>query len=187
MIHTARSASSRLWPAGRMSGASFTMWSRPTTPVAAVAMAKIKEIFEIERRIVAEPPKIRLRARKLSKLKIFDFFVWSDDILARASACSPLAEALRYTVRLKSQLLAYTEGGRLEIDNNLAENTLRGICLRRKNWLCAVADCGGERAAAMYSLIETGRGDRSKPFFRIIVNRRGLRPTEIMQKLDFKP
>lgn len=97
------------------------------------------------------------RARKLSKLKILDFFVWADDILARASARSPLAEALRYAVKLKPQLLAYTADGRLEIDNNLAENALRGICVGRKNWLFAGADCGGERAAAMYSLIETAK------------------------------
>lgn len=76
-------------------------------------------------------------------------------MLARASARSPLAEALRYAVKLKPQLLAYTGDGRLEIDNNLAENALRGIAVGRKNWLFAGADCGGERAAAIYSLLET--------------------------------
>lgn len=52
---------------------------------------------------------------------------------------------------------AYTQDGRLEIDNNLAENALRGIAVGRKNWLFAGADCGGERAAAMYSLLETAK------------------------------
>lgn len=60
-------------------------------------------------------------------------------------------------MKLKSQLLTYTEDGRLEIDNNPAENALRAICLGRKNWLFAGADCGGERAAAMYSLLETAK------------------------------
>ncbi|WP_236549630.1 transposase domain-containing protein, partial [Novosphingobium sp. TCA1] len=41
--------------------------------------------------------------------------------------------------------------------NRAAENALRGICLGRKNWLFAGADCGGERAAAMYSLLETAK------------------------------
>ncbi len=124
---------------------------------AAMAVGKIKELYEIERTIDAEPPEIRRRARKLAKLKILDFFAWADDILARTSARSSLAEALRYAVKLKPQLLAYTDDGRLEIDNNLAENALRGICVGRKNWLFAGADCGGERAAAMYSLIETAK------------------------------
>lgn len=78
-------------------------------------------------------------------------------MLGQVSARTPLAEALRYAVRLKPALLAYTENGRLEIDNNLAENALRGIAVGRKNWMFAGADCGGERAAAMYSLLETAK------------------------------
>jgi hypothetical protein len=60
-------------------------------------------------------------------------------------------------VKLKPQLLAYIQDGRLEIDNNPAENALRGIAVGRKNWMFAGADCGGERAAAMYSLLETAK------------------------------
>jgi hypothetical protein len=78
-------------------------------------------------------------------------------VLARASARSPLAEALRYAVKLKPALLAYTENGRLEIDNNLAENALRGIAVGRRNWLFAGADCGGERAAAMHTLLHSAK------------------------------
>jgi transposase-like protein len=65
---------------------------------------------------------------------------------------APLAEALRYPVRLKPALLAYTEDGSLLIDNNPPENALRGVALGREDWMFAGADCGGERAAAMYSL-----------------------------------
>lgn len=127
------------------------------TSAAAEGLRRIGELYEIERTISAEPPEVRCRARKLSRYKALEFFTWADDILARASARSPLAEALRYAVKLKNQLLTYTEDGRLEIDNNPAENALRGICLGRKNWLFAGADCGGERAAAMYSLLETAK------------------------------
>lgn len=128
-----------------------------STSIAAEGLQRIGELYEIERTIAAEPPEIRRRARKLSRYKALEFFAWADGILGRASARSPLAEALRYSVKLKDQLLAYTEDGRLEIDNNPAENALRGICLGRKNWLFAGADCGGERAAAMYSLLETAK------------------------------
>lgn len=117
----------------------------------------IRDLYEIERQISGEPTDIRCKARKLSKLKAMDFFAWADDVLSKASARSPLAEALRYAVKLKPQLLAYTQDGRLEIDNNPAENALRGIAVGRKNWMFAGADCGGERAAAMYSLLETAK------------------------------
>lgn len=117
----------------------------------------IGELYDVERQIVREPVDFRRKARKLSKLKALDFFAWADDVLSRASARSPLAEALRYAVKLKPQLLAYTDDGRLEIDNNPAENALRGIAVGRKNWLFAGADCGGERAASMLSLLETAK------------------------------
>ncbi|MBJ7498144.1 MAG: IS66 family transposase [Sphingopyxis sp.] len=125
--------------------------------VAAEGLRMIGALYDIERTITADPPDVRRRARKRSRLKALEFFAWADGVLARASARSPLAEALRYAVKLKTQLLAYTEDGRLEIDNNLAENALRAIAIGRKNWLFAGADCGGERAAAFYSLLETAK------------------------------
>jgi hypothetical protein len=51
----------------------------------------------------------------------------------------------------------YTENGLLEIDNSAAERALRAVALGRKNYLFAGSDCGGERAAAMYSLIGTAK------------------------------
>jgi hypothetical protein len=57
----------------------------------------------------------------------------------------------------------YLDDGRLEIDNNAAERALRGVALGRKNWLFAGSDRGGERAAAIYSLIETASLTASIP------------------------
>lgn len=54
-------------------------------------------------------------------------------------------------------LVYYCEDGTVEIDNNIAENALRGCCLGRKNFLFTGADSGGERAAIMYSLIRSVR------------------------------
>lgn len=125
--------------------------------VASQGLDMIRDLYAIERQIDEAPAEQRQQARMASKANVLEFFAWADDVLSKVSARSPLAEALRYAVKLKPQLLTYTEDGRLEIDNNLAENALRGICLGRKNWLFAGADCGGERAAAMYSLLETAK------------------------------
>ncbi len=125
--------------------------------VAAEGLRTIRGLYEVERGIVQDPQDDRRKARKMSKLTALDFFAWADGVLRQVSARTPFAEALRYAVRLKPALLAYTEDGRLEIDNNLAENALRGIAVGRKNWMFAGADCGGERAAAMYSLLETAK------------------------------
>ncbi len=125
--------------------------------VAAEGLLMIRDLYEVERGIVQDPHDDRRKVRKQSKLTALDFFAWADDVLGQVSARTPLAEALRYAVRLKPALLAYIGDGRLEIDNNLAENALRGIAVGRKNWMFAGADCGGERAAAMYSLLETAK------------------------------
>ena len=99
--------------------------------VAAEGLRKIRDLYEVERGIVQDPHDDRRKARKLSKLTALDFFAWADNVLGQVSARTPLAEALRYAVRLKPALLAYTGDGRIEIDNNLAENALRGIAVGR--------------------------------------------------------
>ena len=54
-------------------------------------------------------------------------------------------------------LLRYVDDGHIEIDNNSAERALRTVALGRKNYLFAGSDAGGERAAAIYSLIGTAK------------------------------
>lgn len=99
--------------------------------VAAKGLKLIRALYDVERGIACDPADDRRKARKLSRLRAMDFFTWAEGVLSQVSARSPLAEALRYAVKLKPQLLAYTEDGRLEIDNNLAENALRGIAIGR--------------------------------------------------------
>jgi transposase len=57
----------------------------------------------------------------------------------------------------------YCDDGTAEIDNNIAENALRGVCLGRKSFPFLNADSGGDRAAAMYSLIGSARLNRIDP------------------------
>ena len=77
--------------------------------------------------------------------------------MARVSSHAPEAKALGYSIGCKAALVRFLDDGRLEIDNNIAENCVRGVALGRKNYLFAGADVGGERAAAIYSLIETAK------------------------------
>ena len=59
--------------------------------------------------------------------------------------------------------MRYADDGRIEIDNNAAERALRGVALGRKNYLFLGSDAGGERAAAIYSLIGTARLNGHNP------------------------
>jgi transposase len=62
-----------------------------------------------------------------------------------------------YTLGLWDALVLYCDDGQLEIDNNSAERALRAVALGRKNYLFAGSDTGGERAAAIYSLIGSAK------------------------------
>ncbi len=70
---------------------------------------------------------------------------------------SETAAAIRYALSRWRALVRYVDDGLLEIDNNAAERALRCVALGRKNYLFAGADSGGERAAAIYSLIGSAK------------------------------
>jgi transposase len=74
---------------------------------------------------------------------------------ARASAKSPLGEALAYVAKYRDGLGHFLTDGRVEIDNNTVERTIRPIALNRKNALFAGHDAGAENWAIIASLIET--------------------------------
>src|SRR5512143_1963866 len=79
----------------------------------------------------------------------------------REKAISPPPSAT--PAPLWTALRRYLDDGRLEIDNNAAERQIRPLALGRKNYLFAGSDGGGERAAALYTLLETAKLNRLDP------------------------
>jgi hypothetical protein len=91
---------------------------------------------------------------------------WSSNSSAMslpAARKSALAEAFRYALVRWEALRRYVEEGHVEIDNNAAERALRAVAIGRKNYLFAGSDAGGERAAAIYSLIGTAKLNGIEP------------------------
>ena len=86
-----------------------------------------------------------------------------DDALRKLSPRSEMAKAVCYGVKLWPALTRFLDDGRLEIDNGVAERALRGVAVRRRNWLFAGSLAGGERAAALYSVIETAKANGVEP------------------------
>ncbi len=82
---------------------------------------------------------------------------WLEATLAKLSTKSDTAAAIRYALSRWRALTRYVDDGKLEIDNNAAERALRVVALGRKNFLFAGSDSGGERAAAIYSLLGTAK------------------------------
>ena len=86
-----------------------------------------------------------------------DLRKWMEKALRSLSSKSETAAAIRYAISRWRALTRYTEDGPLEIDNSAAEPALRAVALERKNFLFAGSDSGGERAAAMYTLIGSAK------------------------------
>lgn len=128
------------------------------SPLAKEALDRIGALYAIESRIRGRPPDERQRSRdEHAKPLLAGLKAWLDVTLPKLSGKSDLAKAMRYTMGRWEALTRYIHDGQIEIDNNAAERSIRGIALGRKNYLFAGSDAGGERAAAIYSLIETAK------------------------------
>ena len=86
-----------------------------------------------------------------------DLQTWLKGCLTKLSKKSEVTVAIHYALGRWTPLLRYCDDGALEIDNNAAERALRAVALGRKNYLFAGSNAGGERAAAMYTLIGSAK------------------------------
>lgn len=86
-----------------------------------------------------------------------DLKAWAETILPQLSGRSALAGAFRYMLARWTALTRAFDDGRLALDNNPAERALRGVAIGRKNYLFAGSDRGAQRAAALYSLVESAK------------------------------
>jgi len=82
---------------------------------------------------------------------------WMREQRAKLSRSNDVAKAMEYMLKRWSAFTRFLDDGRICLSNNAAERALRGIALGRKSWLFAGSDRGGQRAAAMYSIIVTAK------------------------------
>ena len=127
-----------------------------TAPIAEDGLRRIAELYAIEAGIRGSTSAIRLEVRQAqSAPNIADFKHWLQQQRARVSAKSPLGEALKYIARFWDGLVLFLTDGRIEMDSNAVERTIRPIALNRKNALFAGHDAGAQNWAVIASLIET--------------------------------
>jgi transposase len=128
------------------------------SPVGTEAVERIAKLYAIEKEIRGRLPEQRREVRNLRSRPLLDSLKqWLEETLGKLSRKSDTAVAVRYALGQWKVLELYCDDGRLEIDNNAAERALRAVVLGRKNYLFAGSDAGGERAAAVYSLIGTAK------------------------------
>jgi transposase len=134
------------------------------SPIAAEALRRIAEIYAIEARIRGRPPDQRRHIRQTETKPLLDAMkTWLEQELGRVSAKSKLADAIRYALRHWQGLSLFLEDGRVEVDSNTVERTIRPIKLGRKNHLFAGSDGGAESWATIASLIQTAKLNDVEP------------------------
>jgi transposase len=127
-------------------------------PLAVEAVRRIDQIFATEREINGAAPEKR-RAVRQQRVKplVGDLEAWMRAERARLSRHAEVAKAMDYMLKRWPAFTRFLEDGRICLSNNAAERALRGVALGRRAWLFAGSDRGGERAAAVYTLIATAK------------------------------
>ena len=125
----------------------------------------IQKLYQVEKQVRHLTPEARKIHRQQHAQPILDDMrVWLDEALPQVPPTSLTGKALYYLNSEWSKLIGYMQDGRLEIDNNAAENAIRPFVMGRKAWLFSASVKGVEASANLYSLIETAKANGLEPY-----------------------
>jgi hypothetical protein len=128
------------------------------SPIAEEVLQRIGELYQIEAEITGQSAETRPEARQNRAVAILDALRdWLTAQRRRLSSKNALAKAIQYALSRSEALTRYASDGRPAIDNNVAERALRGIAITHKNFLFLDSEVGGERAAILYTVLETAK------------------------------
>jgi len=118
------------------------------------AMSMMQRLYRLEHlmrlfQISAEGKK-ELRQRIAVPL-LNEMFDWMNEKILTFTPSSPIYKALNYSLKLKKELMVYTENGKLHIDNNHVENKIRPVAIGRKNYIFMGSHESAQRSAMLYS------------------------------------
>jgi transposase len=156
----------------------FDLHAATQSPLAHEALLKIGALYAIESEVRERPAEERRTVRQARAGPLLA-------TVRKLSRKSELAKAIHYALARWEALVRYRDDGRIEIDNNAAERSLRAVALGRKNYLFAGADSGGERAAAIYSLIGSAKLSALDPegYLRDVIARIAEHPISRIEEL----
>jgi hypothetical protein len=143
----------------------YDLYMSSRSQVAEEALRRFGLLYDIEAEIRGQPPEVRRAVRQARAVPILNaLHRWMETMLQRASAKSALAKAIKYSLGRWTALTRYCDDGRIDIDNNTAERSIRSLVLGRRNYLFVGSDTGGDSAAALYTLIGTAKLNGIEPY-----------------------
>jgi len=133
----------------------FDISKKSPAPIADQALNTIAQFYKVEAEVRGQSAESRRAVRQEKTRPLAEGFKeWCLGRLNEVSGKSNIAEALRYVLSHWEGLTRFLDDGRIEIDSNTVERSIRPIALNRKNALFAGHDAGAENWALLASLIE---------------------------------
>jgi len=92
------------------------------------------------------------------------YFTWARENILKVPQKSKTWEGLNYSLNQEKYLKVFLDDGEVPMDSNAAEQSIRGFCIGKKNWVMIDTVAGASSSAIIYSIAETARADNLKPY-----------------------
>jgi len=133
--------------------------------LAYLALKQIQAIYREEKKLTDQSAEERLQHRRLIIRPMVDaYFAWVKENIHKVPAKGKTYQGFSYSINQEKYLRVFLEDGEVPIDNNAAEQSIRGFCVGKKNWVMIDTIAGAESSAILYSIAETAKANNLKPY-----------------------
>ncbi len=130
-----------------------------------LALTMIQAIYREEGQLKDLPAKERRDRRQLSVRPLVEaYFAWVKDTISKVPQKSKTYEGFSYSINQEKYLKVFLNDGEVPMDNNAAEQSIRGFCIGKKNWVMIDTIAGAKSSAIIYSIAETAKANNLKPY-----------------------
>ena len=130
-----------------------------------LALTMIQAIYREEKLLKDLPAEERMIRRQLSVRPLVEaYFVWVRETLPKVPQKSKTWEGFNYSLNQEKYLKVFLDDGEVPMDNNAAEQSIRGFCIGKKNWVMIDTIAGAKSSAIIYSIAETAKANNLKPY-----------------------
>ena len=130
-----------------------------------LALTMIQAIYREEKQLKDLPAGERRNRRQLSVKPLVEaYFTWVRENLPKVPQKSKTWEGFNYSLNQEKYLKVFLDDGEVPMDNNAAEQSIRGFCIGKKNWVMIDTIAGAKSSAIIYSIAETAKANNLKPY-----------------------
>ena len=130
-----------------------------------LALTMIQAIYREEKLLKDLPAGERMIRRQLSVKPLVEaYFTWVRETLPKVPQKSKTWEGFGYSLNQEKYLKVFLDDGEVPMDNNATEQSIRGFCIGKKNWVMIDTVAGAKSSAIIYSIAETAKANNLKPY-----------------------